>query len=115
MSEPRIDVLVKSSSRAEPYTISFYLIGKKIKAFCSCPAGDNRLLCKHVIKSISGEREILFDDSQLPLLHKISDHFGKSDYFALMSEWNELKSKLESIKRAEKLKKKELSMALLNE
>lgn len=65
-----VKILSKSSS-GNPYTVTFYLEADTISAFCSCPAGEHRKLCKHVLQLIDGNDSMLYDSSHKPTLAKI--------------------------------------------
>ena len=107
-----IEILVKSSSD-NPYTVRFYLEENEISAFCSCPAGDNRKLCKHVKRIIAGDDSILFDSNQKNIFLKISSHLERTSIPILLSELNESEILLENAQKNVKKAKKALEKAVL--
>jgi len=52
MGESRHVFLVQGSA-AEPYEVLIVYEGNEFNAQCSCPAGNNKQLCKHVIGIIN--------------------------------------------------------------
>jgi uncharacterized Zn finger protein len=115
MGIKKLEILAKSSSSETPYTVECYLEENKISVFCSCPAGDNRLLCKHVKKIVAGDESILYDKNQKSELQMIVDNLKGTEISVLVSELDRQESIMEEAKRdAEKLKKK-LKPLILNE
>jgi uncharacterized Zn finger protein len=109
-----IELLAKSSSSDIPYTVKCFLEENKISVFCSCPAGDNRMLCKHVRKIIAGDDSILYDRNHKNELEAIRNHLTGTDIPLLLTELERYESLLEELKiKAEKAKKK-LGNAILN-
>ncbi len=101
-----IEILAKSSSSDTPYTVKCYFEENKISVFCSCPAGDNRKLCKHVKQVLSGDASILYDKNQKNDLEKIGNHLQKTSIPLLLLEINKFENILEETKRnMEKAKK----------
>jgi uncharacterized Zn finger protein len=111
--EKHIEILAKSSS-GEPYTVEIYLEENKISAFCSCPAGDNRMLCKHVRKIVAGDDSILYDKNQKNELEAIRNHLSKTEIPLFSSELEKFDSLLEETKRKVERAKKNLENAILN-
>ncbi|HUT30102.1 MAG TPA: SWIM zinc finger family protein [Sedimentisphaerales bacterium] len=111
--ENYIEVLSKSSS-GNPYTVRFYLREGSVSAFCSCPAGDNRKLCKHVIRIMNGDDSILFDPRQKPLLARILSYLENTDIPLLVSRLIESQILLENVEKDMKKAKKTLEKAILH-
>jgi hypothetical protein len=107
-----IEILAKSSS-GDPYTVRFYLEENEISAFCSCPAGDNRKLCKHVKRIIAGDDSILFDNNQRKIFLEIGSHLQKTSIPSLLSKLNESEIALENAQKNLKKAKKALEKAIL--
>lgn len=53
-NETRLVFLVKGSAPA-PYEVSFVKLRDQLRAFCTCPAGDNGTYCKHRLNILSGD------------------------------------------------------------
>ncbi|GEM_PF-1100556 len=109
-----IEILAKSSSSDTPYTVKCYFEENKISIFCSCPAGDNRKLCKHVRQIIAGNESILYDKNQKGELEEISNLLQKTQIPLLLSEINKSEELLEKTKRNVEKAKKNLENAILN-
>ena len=108
----RVEILAKSSS-GDPYTVRFYLEENEISAFCSCPAGDNRKLCKHVMRIITGDDSILYDSNQQEIFMKIASHLQRTSIPLLLSELNESEILLEEAKKNAKKAKTALEKVIL--
>jgi len=109
-----IEILAKSSSSDTPYTVRCYLEENKISVFCSCRAGDNRMLCKHVRKIIAGDDSILYDRNQKNELEAIRNHLSETAIPLFLSELEKSESLLEEAKRNVEKAKKNLENAILN-
>jgi hypothetical protein len=104
--EKNIEILAKSSSSDTPYTVKCYFEENKISIFCSCPAGDNRKLCKHVKQVLGGDASILYDKNQKNDLEEIGNRLQKTQIPLLLFEINKFENILEEAKRnMEKAKK----------
>jgi uncharacterized Zn finger protein len=110
-TKENIMLFAKSSSGA-PYTVTFDLEENTILAFCSCPAGDNRMLCKHIIKMISGDKSILYDDTQKHLLNQILSHLDNTPIPLLLSELDVSEKMLAKVQKDTKKAKKNLEKAI---
>jgi uncharacterized Zn finger protein len=110
--ENYIEILSKSSS-GNPYTVRFYIDENTISAFCSCPAGDHRKLCKHVIRMINGDDSILYDSSQKTILDEICSHLQGTTIPSLLSELSESEILLEKAQKNVKKVKKALEKVVL--
>ena len=106
------EILSKSSS-GNPYTVRFYLREDSISAFCSCPAGDNRKLCKHVIRIMNGDDSILFDPTQKHLLARIVSHLENTDIPFLVSQLIKSQILLENAEKNVKKTRKTLEKVIL--
>jgi hypothetical protein len=115
MGEKRpIEILAKSSSSDIPYTVRCYLEENKISFFCSCPAGDNRKLCKHVRQIIAGDDSILYDIKQENILEAIRNHLTETAIPLLLLEIKKSEDLLEEAKRNVEKAKKNLENVILN-
>ena len=111
-AENCVEILAKGSS-GNPYTVRFYLEENEISAFCSCPAGDNRKLCKHVVRIMTGDDSILYDSDQKKIFMKIGSHLQRTSVPNLVYELNESEILLENAQRKAKKAKKALEKAVL--
>jgi hypothetical protein len=110
--EDYIEILSKSSS-GNPYNVRFYLEANRVSAFCSCPAGENRKLCKHIIQIINGEDSILFDINQKNLMSEVVSHLRNTNIPHLISDLRENEILLEKAQENVKKAKKTLEKGIL--
>jgi uncharacterized Zn finger protein len=108
-----IEILSKSSS-ADPYTVKFYIDENAISAFCSCPAGEHRKLCKHVIGMINGDDSILYDISQKTALDEICSHLQRTKIPLLLSELSESETLLKNAQKNVERAKKNIAKVILH-
>ncbi len=113
MGIKKLEILAESSSSETPYTVECYLEENKISVFCSCPAGDNRLLCKHVRKVIAGDESILYDRGQKNELEAIKNQLKETEIPLLLSELEKSESLLEEAKKKVEKAKRNLGNAIL--
>jgi uncharacterized Zn finger protein len=109
----KLEILAKSSSSETPYTVECYLEENKISVFCSCPAGDNRKLCKHVMHILAGDDSILYDRNQKSVLEAIRNHLAGTTIPSLLSELEKSEQLLEEAKRNVEKAKKNLKAVIL--
>lgn len=111
-TENRIEISVRGSS-GNSYTVRFSLEENRITAFCSCPAGDNQQLCKHVIRIMNGDDSILYDSSQKQDFVAISSHLKRTTVPSLLSKLSESEVALHNAANDAKRAKKALERAVL--
>ena len=107
-----IEILSISPS-GDPYTVKFYIEENTISAFCSCPAGDHRKLCKHVMRMINGDVSTLYDISQKAILNEICSHLQKTTIPSLLSELSESETLLKKAQRNVRNAKENLEKIIL--
>ena len=108
----KITLLAKSSSRDEPYTVDFINKEGRLLVKCNCPSGKFGKFCKHKIRLLKGDYEMLYDEEQDDQLDIISEQVQKSDYLDLIIELS--KSEKAVSKAEEKLNgvKKKIARAM---
>lgn len=89
-----------SNTTGEIYEITFVSDGDKVKAQCSCPAGQNKTLCKHVLNCIDADAELRYALTQC-------------GYQQIYEEHQLLLKEAESIKREARNVKKKFERLLL--
>ena len=110
----QIEILAKSSSSDTTYTVRCYLEENKISFFCSCPAGENRKLCKHVKQIMAGDGSILYDINQQNDLELISNYLQNTQIPLLALELKKSEELLEKAKSNMERAKKALENAISN-
>ena len=102
-----LDISIKSSSRPEPYAVSFHLDGGMVSAKCSCPAGVHSRLCKHVIWSVAGNEEAAFEERDKAKLATVRKCLEGTELVGLVSQWTEADQEARDAKKvADRLKGK---------
>ena len=107
-----VKILSKSSS-GDPYTVTFYIEENTISAFCSCPAGEHRKLCKHVLQLIDGNESMLYDSNQKPILDRVCSHLQNTSIPPLLSGLCDKEALLKEIQRDVKKAKKSIEKIIL--
>ena len=109
-----IVISAKSSSSDTPYIVECYLEENTVSVFCSCPAGENQMLCKHVRQILAGDDSILYDRNQKNELEKISNHLQKTQIPSLALELKKSEDLLEEAKKNVEKAKKNFKNMILN-
>ena len=107
-----IEILAKSSS-GDPYTVMFYIGEGSISASCSCPAGEYRKLCKHVLRMLDGDNSILFDIRQETSLGEVSLYLRKTELPVFLANLNESELLLREAQNNVRKAKKALEKVVL--
>jgi len=76
-----LKLLAKSSSREEPYSVTFTKSNKILSIHCDCPAGRFSKLCKHKIGFAMGDSNMLYDISQAGDVEKANKWAFQTDLF----------------------------------
>jgi hypothetical protein len=110
MSEIIREFLVQGSDLS-PYKVVFKKNGPDLKASCSCRAGVNRLLCKHRLSILDGDKKAVVSENTNQVIEVASWLAGSnvgdaiSEVVALESEKKLIEEK---IKRAKNIVAKAL-------
>lgn len=106
-NESKIVFQVKSDSRSAPYKVDVLFKNDEMFVHCNCPAGKFGHFCKHKIRLLQNDFEVLYDDSQIDDFNKIGDWIQKSDFLDLIFERSKFKTELrEAEERVELVKRK---------
>lgn len=107
------EFLVQGSA-AEPYRITVKRRDAgKISAYCTCPAGENGMVCKHRVRIFRGSTEDVVSQNQADV-KTVADWLAGSDVERALQTVDELEKEAEKIKKAISAAKKVLSRALLD-
>ena len=82
-----------SENTGEIYTVTFVSNGETVKARCTCPAGDKKALCKHVLKCIDENSDIRYALTQCGLLQVYEEHL------LLLTEAEKIKREAKNVKK----------------
>ena len=94
-----IEILVKSSTRDEPYTVVISDNGQGLSFYCDCPAGEWGKFCKHKRALASGDVAILYGRDQVPIFEKAMKRISESDYPQLIDDLSDLETQFEAAKK----------------
>lgn len=82
-----------SETTGEIYQVTFVSDGEKVKAQCSCPAGQKKTLCKHVLDCIDADSALRFALVQCGYQQVYEEHE------LLMKEIESLKKEARNVKK----------------
>ena len=103
-------ILVKSSSREEPYSVEVSsTVEHGLTIMCDCAAGEWGKYCKHKMGVVLGDATILFDDEQIDSFKEISNWIASSNYPNLFSEIPVLEKKITEAKKNLKSMKEQIA------
>ena len=100
-------------SADEPYTLTFEKPSEgNLNGYCTCPAGQNGVYCKHRFGLLDGEVKNIVsgNESDLPVL---AEMFKGSDVETTYLKVIELERQSASLKKQLSAAKKDLAMAML--
>jgi uncharacterized Zn finger protein len=92
-------ILVKSSSRIDPYEVLVASNEGGLSIYCNCPAGEWGKYCKHKMALVLGDEKILYDNHQIDNFNKVSKLIQESNYPVLIAELQDSEKKLEVAKK----------------
>lgn len=62
------------------YQIRFRINGDDVKAHCTCPAGDHKKICRHVLQCLEEDFDLKYKLIQLGYLQVYEEHLARKDY-----------------------------------
>lgn len=102
-------ILVKSSSRDEPYAVVVSSAETGLSIFCDCPAGEWGKYCKHKMAIVLADERILYDEEQVNNFKKVTEWIAESGYPDLVVELRESEKELEAAKKNVKNQKEKIA------
>jgi uncharacterized Zn finger protein len=100
-------------SAVEPYKVTFKKDGSNLSAYCSCPAGENGMYCKHRFRILSGEAEGIVSGNEKDV-SMVEGWLPGSDVERAMREVALAERRLEEAKKAVTSAKKILATVFRN-
>jgi uncharacterized Zn finger protein len=97
-------------SAAEPYKVTFKKNDSNLSAYCTCPAGENGMYCKHRFRILSGETTGIVDGNENEVALVVAWLSG-TDVEKAIREVELTEQRLEDAKKAATLAKKKLAVA----
>ena len=98
-------------SAINPYEIVFNT-DNGITASCSCPAGEKKIMCKHVLSLIEGDTTNLLQEKS-DALQLLRDAFLASEAKSTYDEWQSCVKELAIIDRKTKKSKRDFTRIFL--
>jgi uncharacterized Zn finger protein len=107
------EFLVQGSA-PEPYVVSFRRRdAKNISAYCTCPAGESGMSCKHRIRILRGLVEGIVSKNTADVA-AVAGWLAGSDVETALQTIDELEKEAERVKKALSAAKKALAACLLD-
>lgn len=95
-------------SAAEPYHVTFSRAGGELRAYCTCPAGENGQYCKHRLRILAGNSsEIVTANAEQ--VRQVQNWLAGTRLQIALSEVAEAERQAESAKRHLAAAKKRLA------
>ena len=99
-------------SAADPYLVEFSCEKTNFKATCTCPAGNKKMLCKHITTILEGEipKDLVSGDVNVisDILNAFNESETKTIYDLFLSTTNEV----ELLKKEAANRKKQVARML---
>jgi uncharacterized Zn finger protein len=107
------EFLVQGSA-SEPYVVSFRRRDTKtLSAYCTCPAGENGMACKHRIRILRGVIQGIVSDNSSDVA-TVAAWLAGSDVETALQTIDQLEKEAERVRKALGAAKKALAQCLLN-
>jgi len=94
-----VQIKAKSSKPDNSYTVTFIHENNLLKVFCECPAGIYGKFCKHKWQLLSGNAQMLFEETEQRKLDTVSKWAQERNCLGLYSAINDLESQLKELKK----------------
>lgn len=107
-----LEFLVQGSA-AEPYRVSFRRDGADLSGYCTCPAGENGMYCKHRIRILHGLIEAIVSDNTNDVI-TVAGWLAGTDVETALQTVTSLENEAARIKNALSAAKRVLAKCLLN-
>jgi uncharacterized Zn finger protein len=107
-----IDFFVQGSA-PDPYRVLFRRTGSNLSAYCTCPAGENGMYCKHRIRILQGLVEGIVSENTTDVQRVVEWLIG-TDVDQALQTVNALEKEADSIKSALSEAKRALSRCFLD-
>ncbi|MCF8025826.1 MAG: hypothetical protein K9K82_10115 [Desulfobacteraceae bacterium] len=101
-------------SIGDSYKIEYIKENGQVIIKCNCPAGKFGKFCKHKMRFIQGDTEILADEDQDERLSEIADQIQKSEYLNLIIAHSKAKRAVEEAEQNLKDVRKKIAKAMKN-
>ncbi|WP_446469410.1 SWIM zinc finger family protein [Xenorhabdus stockiae] len=107
----KIHFLVKGSAE-EPYKVTFVKDSNNLSAFCTCPAGENGMYCKHRVNILKGDPKNIVSDNDHQVIIINKKWYPNSAIESALKNVEKAELLLADLKSAIALAKKEASIIM---
>lgn len=97
----------------EPDEVDFHRESDKLKAFCTCRAGENRTYCKHRLNLLAGSKRNIVSGNASDVA-VIQKWLSGTPLEATIAEYNNAEADVEAAKNALTAVKRELARVMHN-
>jgi SWIM zinc finger len=104
------EFLVQGSS-PEPYKVTFTRDGSNLSAYCTCPAGENGMYCKHRFNILKGSSKGIISPN-IADVEIVASWLVGTDVEAAIKTVKNFEKEVEQIKKQLSAAKKELARAM---
>lgn len=98
-------------SATEPYKVTFEQNKGELKGYCTCPAGDNGMFCKHRLNLLYGAVDNVLDMDEVKI-GQLQSWLSGSRLEAVLKELTDAEHEVADANRRLKTAKKKLSQAI---
>lgn len=106
------EFLVQGSA-PEPYKVTFRKVGGNLSAYCTCPAGENGMYCKHRFSILEGSIKGIVSGNEADV-EIVASWLAGTDVEVAMKAVKDLEKEEERIKKQLSAAKKALARTMLN-
>jgi len=98
-------------SAAEPYRVTFKKESNNLNAYCTCPAGQNGMYCKHRFNILKGNTKGIVSDNQSDVA-EVTSWLPGTDVEAAIKEVDLLEAEFARIKKQLSAAKKRVARSM---
>lgn len=109
-ADNQLEFEVEGSS-GEIYTVTFKQKGANLNAYCTCPAGENNIHCKHRIALMGGDDSNLLSENTADIM-RLKTILQGTELESAYKRMHEATNKLDTAKRELASAKKVLTRAM---
>jgi uncharacterized Zn finger protein len=102
---------VVQGSAPEPYHVTFEKEGNRFNAYCTCPAGQNGMHCKHRLNILKGSAKKILSDNHSDVEEVVS-WLPETDLEKAINQLERLEKEAAKIKKQLSIAKKQLAQSM---
>lgn len=94
----KFDKIYKVQGTEQEYDVRIVSDGEKVKAHCSCQAGNFKTLCKHVLQCVDEDNDVRYALTQCGYLQVYEEYLSRLKYSEeVKKEAKKIKKKFERL------------------